>query len=527
MQNTEFSSKQIFNFTGAASAIMLGGCLLGSSTGAIDQATATAGIITSVAGLATSTLLGDGLNAINRLALNPANSNSFATVFPFLGNRGQSINMRQAQTQPGNTQFAAQVKRLETKVVNSLTENKIPFTNRVVVIAPRHITIKFRLGMNDNTTLKRAFACDRSIGLNTGLARVRLYIDGVHFCVELPNPQPQTVYASQLKGSRGVNVPVGISSARETVYIDFANPTTPHLALPGPTGSGKTQTERTIAYHLARQNMPEDVKFIVFAQKREDWEVFRNLPHLAAIITDPGEIVLAMKWLQEFTRLRSENASMSRKPRLFLFIDDTIALLNVTQGEIQESLEYISAQGRAPGVHLVFGTQDWTNAGSGGSVVKANVQARILFGATSTTKAASSAGRGQTGAHKLEGKGDTLYICNNEEIATAAAMVTDKEIVGLLQGGRAMPGEWRPWLDEQPVQRKSQPKPTSKAGFVSVEPKTQSVDTNARILKMFVNERLGVKAIVSQIWGVDGGRKYMEYSELVNDVIREALSNSI
>lgn len=541
MQNSEFSYKDLFNMVGAASVGTLGASLLLGSLGGCDPMMAAAGTIASTAGLATSLLLGDGLAMLNRSALNPATSNQYNSIFPFMGNRGKPLTMPRSRVQSAdNTPLAQMVKRLEMKVVTALEENEIPFSNRQVVVAPRHITIKFKLGKNDMKTVDRAFNCERSISLNTGTDRIRLYIDGFYFCVELANPKPQVVYASTLEGGRGVKVPIGTSSNRETVYIDFADPATPHLALPGPTGRGKTQTERTIAYHLARQNMPEDVKFIVFAQKREDWEVFRNLPHLAAIITDPQEIVLAMNWASELTRLRSAKASMSRKPRLFLFMDDTIALLNVTQGLIQPALEYISAQGRAPGCHLIFGTQDWTNAGSGGSTVKANVMARVLFGASSTTKAATSAGRGKTGAHKLQGKGDTLYICDNEETPTAAAMATDQEIIDLLGGGRPMPRQWRPWLDDAPEQKISKQAASNGQfngyddSFVSPAPAqarkpaqgTSDQNITDQIMDLFVNKQMGISAIVAEIWKVEGGRNFRKHSETVSAVIRDALMSA-
>jgi DNA segregation ATPase FtsK/SpoIIIE-like protein len=127
-------------------------------------------------------------------------------------------------------------------------------------------------------------------------------------------------------------------------------------------------------------------------------------------------------------------------------MDDTPALLEMTDKLILSAMNYISSQGRAPGVHLIFGAQDWTNAGIGSGIVKANVKARMIFGAASTTKAAASAGRGKSGAHLIEGKGDALYINSNVEIPVAASMVTNRMLLELVQQkyGNPSPRPWRP-----------------------------------------------------------------------------------
>lgn len=391
-------------------------------------------------------------------------------TFGFFGNRGQSMNFPQNR-KPQNP--AEKIQRLDRLVAKSLTDNQVGFVSRRVIVSPRHLTIQFALSSNDEKTIKRAKGCQNTISLNTGLDRVRVYTSGRYFCVELANPTPRVVYSPELRGS-GVMVPLGISSVNEPVLIDFTKPATPHLGLPGPTGTGKTQTARNIAFHLAAQNSPRDVRFVVIGQKYEDWQPLECLPHMMGFVSDPEEIVQAMNYFADITAERSKNPNQTRTPRIFIFMDDTIALLMQTEQAILPAMEYISSQGRAPGVHMIFGTQDWTNDGIGSGIVKANVKARVSFGAVSTSKAVANTGRGGTGAHKIEGMGDCLYVCDALEVPTAAAMVTDDQIRQMCTArfGGPKPNPSRPWKTEI---RTAKPSATGKAKS-SYEPEVEDLD---------------------------------------------------
>lgn len=337
------------------------------------------------------------------------------------------------------------LKRLEMLVVNSFMENKIPIMpNRSVWISPKLVTIGCRLAQADVSTINKAIKCQSTIAMKTGDDRVRVYTKDGYVMVEMKSPKPYILKGETLHG-KGLCVPIGKSTLNDLVTIDFSDPTSPHLALVGATGFGKSTTARNIAYHLAKQNHPDKLKFIIFAKKAKDWEAFKALPHLAGIVLDPMETVSAMDWLVAEANRRS--TSGTSKPELIVFIDDAAALLSSVNGAIEEHIEELSRQGRALGMHLIIGTQNWTNGASGGSDTKANMMARILFGTTSTQKASAAAGRGGSGANMLDGQGDVLFINRRHEIPTAAAMVDDKDIYALLPNGRAMPQPWQPWLE--------------------------------------------------------------------------------
>lgn len=338
-----------------------------------------------------------------------------------------------------------QLQRLEMLVVNSFVENKIPvLPNRRVWVSPKLVTIGCKLAQADVSTINKAIKCQATIAMKTGDDRARVYTKDGYIMVELKSPRPYILKGETLSG-KGLCVPIGKSTLNELVTVDFADPTSPHLALVGATGFGKSTTARNIAYHLAKQNHPDKLKFIVFAKKAKDWEAFKALPHLAAVVLEPMETIAAFDWL--VTEANRRSTSGANKPELMIFIDDAAALLSSVNGVIEEHIEELSRQGRALGMHLIIGTQNWTNGASGGSDTKANMMARILFGATSSQKASVSAGRGGSGANMLDGQGDVLFINRRHEIPTAAAMVDDKDIYAMLPNGRPMPMPWQPWLE--------------------------------------------------------------------------------
>lgn len=456
-----------------------------------------------------------------------------ATIFNFTGFNKPKF---PKQAQPTNEPIAMKIQRLDRKVAASLQENNVQFSSRRVVVAPRHLTVQFRLLNNDTATLNRAERSQGTIQLNTGINRIRVYTDGAYFCVEMPNPEPRNVYTPELKGS-GVRVPLGITSKNQQLSIDFSDSTTPHLGLPGPTGAGKSQTARSIAYSLIRQNSHNDVRIVVIGQKYEDWKPFEIFPHFAAFVGEPAEIIAAMEWLKLLTHTRSTSDQIVSKPRIFVFMDDTPALLEMTDKLILSAMNYISSQGRAPGVHLIFGAQDWTNAGIGSGIVKANVKARMIFGAASTTKAAASAGRGKSGAHLIEGKGDALYINSNVEIPVAASMVTNRMLLELVQQkyGNPSPRPWRPWLTEE--EEKPKAKATKQAARQEVEEEYVGADDDAeklpnrppnRIGNAYLRElyqELGSKnAVLKAAWGgvVNDSGKTPKTLEWLNNALGES-----
>lgn len=445
MENTNIDLTQI----GIAVGTFTVGTLAASSMIPLAPAAACAGVAALAYCGVDTFLRGGGIEYMNQ-----AVQNRSANTFGYFGFMGKSMTQKSA----GNAQaepIQKKLQRLEMQVVNTFAENKIGILQkRRVVVSPKLVTVMVQLASTDIKSINSTLKLVPSLTMRTGQDRIRIYQKGSFICVELPNPQPWIVYGAQIKPGTGVNIPLGYDNENQLVMMDFTKATTAHLGLIGQTGGGKSVAAVNIAYHLARQNHPDKVRFLVIARKIEDtakpdgaWIDFRALPHTMAVVTDPNEQLQAMFWLHAEMQ-RRESSQQARKQRIFVFMDDLVAIINAGGDPMKALMEDLTSQGRSLGINMIFGTQAWNDAGVGSSVVKNNVNARIIFGATSAAGASVSAGMAKSGVNKLRGEGDTVFVVSAEQTHVAGAFVLRKDIFGLLQGHPPMPNPYTPWLED-------------------------------------------------------------------------------
>ncbi|MFN8422287.1 MAG: FtsK/SpoIIIE domain-containing protein [Anaerolineae bacterium] len=72
----------------------------------------------------------------------------------------------------------------------------------------------------------------------------------------------------------------------------------PHLLIAGSTGSGKSVGLNTILACLLFRNTPDDLRLVLVDPKRVELSRWGKAPHLlSSVITDPPEVVGALRWL--------------------------------------------------------------------------------------------------------------------------------------------------------------------------------------------------------------------------------------
>lgn len=255
--------------------------------------------------------------------------------------------------------------------------------------------------------------------------------------VECPSPVAVTVDGTKLRG-KGLAVPLGVTTLRAVRGVDFEHEA--HLLIVAPTGKGKTTTARCMAYHLARQNEPSKVQFIVSTFKPQDWRAFAALPHTRAVVVEPSESAAMLRWL--LTVVNERTRTSVDTPHIFMVLDDLLNLLG--SQDIANELSQIASLGRAAGVHLVIGTQRLGKRGAGDAAVTGNITSRIVLGVASGNDAAQFAGRGKTGAELLgRYPGDALLVQDGGTVRLAIGYVPDEALSGLY-GGAPVEAP-RPW----------------------------------------------------------------------------------
>ncbi len=216
----------------------------------------------------------------------------------------------------------------------------------------------------------------------------------------------------------------------------------PHLLVAGSTGSGKSVCLNSIIIGLLYQNGPDDLKFIMVDPKRVEFTVYNRIPHLLTpVITDTIKTVNALKWaIGEMDRrfellskhgkrdIASFNQETNEKmPYLVIIIDELADLMAVAAAEVEGAIIRLAQMARAVGIHLILATQrPSVNIITG--LIKANITTRIAFAVASGTDSRTILDT--SGAEKLLGRGDMLYICPDlgKPKRLQGALVRDHEI---------------------------------------------------------------------------------------------------
>jgi len=235
---------------------------------------------------------------------------------------------------------------------------------------------------------------------------------------------------------------VGIATGGAPVWIDLADERTAHLVIGGTTGSGKSVLLRWILYRLIKQNATDALRLILLDPKKFELRDFERVPHLAhPIVSHPLEVARVLSWVS--TELERRAESGRNRPRLVVVAEE-IADLSASNREVSPLISRIAQIGRALGVHLIGTTQQPGAKSLGQALV--NFPARCLGRVASSTLAYGAAGRKQTGADALLGRGDFLLVAAGETLRFQAPLPDGRQWGALPHGAPGDLSEQLPTL---------------------------------------------------------------------------------
>ena len=336
---------------------------------------------------------------------------------------------------------------------------------KVVEIHIGPAVTQYEIVVPAGTKVSRILSINKEIALALAAKDVRIQapIPGKSTIgIEIPNESISAVAFREIleanqnvKDKYSLMVTLGKNLMGKPIVADLAK--MPHLLVAGSTGSGKSVCINSIICSLFMNYNPKDVKLVLVDPKKVELSNYNGTPHLLCpVVNDPKKASVTLqkivsemekrydifsekgvKKISEYNNyIEKENKKhpetpLNTMPYIVVIIDELADLMLVASKEVEDSIMRITQMARAAGIHLIVATQrPSTDVITG--VVKANIPSRICFAVASSID--SRTALDMTGAEKLLGKGDMLYLPMGENIPERiqGCYISDEEINRLI-----------------------------------------------------------------------------------------------
>lgn len=213
---------------------------------------------------------------------------------------------------------------------------------------------------------------------------------------------------------------------------------TPHIAISGISGSGKSVTQRSMIAQLSERH---DVQLVLIDGKNGDG--LRRLDHLPGVVgplaTDLETARDALSWVLSEMIDRYEHPDRPRE-LLAVFVDE-VQEFNKDRA-FCAMIERIAAQGRSAGISLVLATQHPSVENFGGPVTKRQIGLYIALRVTDADASRVALGRSTPRADALLGCGDAWIVRGGDECQRCQIARFDERRIDAMQIGHRQFDDW-------------------------------------------------------------------------------------
>jgi S-DNA-T family DNA segregation ATPase FtsK/SpoIIIE len=320
-----------------------------------------------------------------------------------------------------------------------LGQHKAPGMVLGGIVTPRYI--QFRVRPQPGIKVGKVAALSEEIALALSCAQVRIARSGGLIHVEMPRPDASPVRLLPLCDSIDQVPPfaavLGVEESGQPLLLCLPAPDVVHALIVGTTGSGKTALARAILASLARHNAPAQLRLVLIDPKRRGFAPLAHLEHVEGALIDDDRAAVSRLEVIVHEMERRDREGIHR-PLLVIAIDELADLLQTGGKPLDRLLSRLAQRGRQAGIHLLACTQK-PSAALIGSAMKANFPVRLVGAVASRDEARYATGIADSGAEKLQGRGDFLLVVKGEALRFQAGWIGEEECRGLSQPVRPAP----------------------------------------------------------------------------------------
>ena len=317
-----------------------------------------------------------------------------------------------------------------------LGQHKAPGAVVGGVVTPRYI--QFRVQPQPGIKVGKVAALAEEIALALGCTQVRIARSGALIHVEMPRADAAPVRLLPLCASIDQVPPfaavLGVEETGQPLLLSLPAPDVVHALVVGTTGSGKTALARAILASLARHNEPSQLRLVLIDPKRRGFAPLAHLPHVEGALIDNDAAAANRLEVVVHEMERRDRAGINR-PVIVIAIDELADLLQTGGKALDRLLSRLAQRGRQAGIHLLACTQK-PSAVLIGSNMKANFPVRLVGAVASRDEARYATGIADSGAEKLQGRGDFLLVVKGEALRFQAAWIGEEECSALTAPAR-------------------------------------------------------------------------------------------
>lgn len=293
--------------------------------------------------------------------------------------------------------------------------------------------VRFHLQTAVGTKVRKVSALNEEIAMALGCREVRIQRNGGKLDIEMARRSGAAVRLVSLLDDVGelpsYSAVLGVDTSGVPLLLRLVAADVTHVLIAGTTGSGKTAMARALLASLAARNGPDALRIILIDPKRRGFLPVAAFPNvLRGVISEQADVAAALEAVLQEMEER-DRASRSR-PVIVVAIDELADLIQTGGKAVEQAITRITQRGREAGIHVVACTQKPSAALIGGGM-KANFPVRLVGAVASRDEARYAAGISDSGAERLEGRGDFLLIAKGESIRFQAAWVDSEDMASL------------------------------------------------------------------------------------------------